>query len=130
VTLTDVKAEDSKGIKSEGNPPEVIELQTQLDNIAREQLVKMVQEKIVGLPQIIYDAGHKKETDGYAEDAGEAYMRYLNVAPADQLNNREHAEKFLRDQFDFQTFPGQIRANPRPAPALEQGMTQPAQPAH
>jgi hypothetical protein len=130
LTLTDVKAEDAKGIKSEGNQPDLIELQTQLDNVAREQLVKMVHEKIVGLPQIIYDAAQKKETDGYADDAGEAYMRYLNVAPADQPNEREHAEKFLREQFNFQTFPGEIRSNPHPAPALEQGMTQPAQPAH
>jgi hypothetical protein len=130
VTLTDVKPEDANGVKSEGSLPEVNELQTQLENVARERLIKMVQEKIVGLPQIIYDAGRKKETDGYTDDAGEAYMRYLNVAPADQLNNRERAEKFLRDQFNFQTFPGQIRDNSRPAPALEQGMTQPAQPAH
>jgi tetratricopeptide (TPR) repeat protein len=130
VTLTDVKAEDAKGVKSEGTLPDLIELQTQLDNVAREQLVKMVHEKIVGLPHIIYDAAQKKETDGYAEDAAEAYMRYLNVAAADQLNEREHAEKFLRDQYNFQTFPGEIRSNPRPAPALEQGMTQPAQPTH
>jgi tetratricopeptide (TPR) repeat protein len=130
VTLTDVKPEDAKGVKSEGTLPELNELQTQLENAARERLIKMVQEKIVGLPQIIYDAASKKETDGYTDDAGEAYMRYLNVAPADQLNNREHAEKFLRDQFDFQTFPGEIRNNPHPTPALEQGMTQPAQPAH
>jgi hypothetical protein len=130
VTLTDVKAEDAKGVKSEGTLPDLIELQTQLDNVAREQLVKMVHEKIVGLPHIIYDAAQKKETDGYAEDAAEAYMRYLNVAAADQLNEREHAEKFLRDQYNFQTFPGAIRNNPRPAPALEQGMTQQAQPTH
>ncbi|HEY1897676.1 MAG TPA: hypothetical protein VGG62_15455 [Terracidiphilus sp.] len=126
VTLTDVKAEDAKGVKSEGTLPELNELQTQLENTAREHLIKMVHEKIVGLPHIIYDAAQKKETDGYADDAGEAYMRYLNVAPADQLNEREHAEKFLRDQFNFQTFPGQIRNPPHPAPALEQGMAQPA----
>ncbi len=78
----------------------------------------------------IYDAAQKKETDGYADDAGEAYMRYLNVAPADQLNEREHAEKFLRDQFNFQMFPGDISESPQPAPALEQGMAQPAQPTH
>jgi tetratricopeptide (TPR) repeat protein len=130
VTLTDVKAEDAKGVKSEGTLPDLIELQTQLDNTAREHLVKMVHEKIVGLPQTIYDAAQKKETDGYADDAGEAYMRYLNVAPADQLNERDHAEKFLRDQFNFSTFPGEIRNTPHPAPALEQGMAQPAQPAH
>jgi hypothetical protein len=56
-------------------------------------------------------------------------MRYLYVAPADQLNERDHAEKFLRDQFNFQTFPGEVRKNPHSTPALEQGMAQPVQPA-
>jgi hypothetical protein len=129
VTLTDVKAEDAKGIKSEGNPPDLIELQTQLDNIAREQLVKMVHEKIVDLPHTLYDAAHKKEQDGYADDAGEAYMRYLHVAGADQVTEREHAEKFLRETFNFQTFPGDVKETPRPAPPLEQGMSHPAQAA-
>ncbi len=54
----------------------------------------------------------RRKQDGYTDDAGEAYMRYLNVAPADQLTEREHAEKFLSEQFNFQTFPGQQRSTP------------------
>ena len=79
------------------------------------------------LPHKIYDAAHQKEQDGYTDDAGEAYMRYLNVAPADQIDERGHAQKFLREQFDFQTFPGAVRESPRHTPALEQGMAQPAE---
>jgi hypothetical protein len=122
VTLTDVKAEDAKGIKAEGSLPDQTELQTQLENVARGELIKKVQEKVVELPQKVYDVARQKEQDGYNDDAGEAYMRYLNVAPADQVNDREHAEKFLRDQFNFQTFPGMTRPSPRPTPALEQTM--------
>jgi hypothetical protein len=126
VTLTDVKAEDAKGVKSAGTLPDLIELQTELENTAREHLIDRVHEKIIELPHKIYDAAQKKEEDGYSDDAGEAYMRYLNVAPADQLTEREHAQKFLREQFNFQTFPGMIRPTTHPAPPLEQGMAQPA----
>ena len=126
VTLTEVKSEDAKGVKAEGSLPDLTELQTQLENGARGNLIKKVQEKIVELPQKIYDVARQKEQDGYNDDAGEAYMRYLSVAPADQVTQRDQAEKFLREQFNFQTFPGMTRPPSRPAPALEQTMTQPA----
>jgi hypothetical protein len=125
MTLTEVKAEDAKGIKAEGALPDLTEMQTQLENVARASLIKKVQEKIVELPQKIYDVARQKETDGYNDDAGEAYMRYLNVAPADQVTERERAQKFLKDQFNFQTFPGMTRPSTRPTPALEQTMAKP-----
>ena len=126
VTITDVNASDVNGVKSSGGQPELTELQTQLENKAREDLIARVHEKIVELPHKIYDVARQKEQDGYADDAGEAYMRYLNVAPADQLDERDHAEKFLRDQFNFQVFPGAAREPTRKTPPLEQGMAQPA----
>jgi hypothetical protein len=57
-------------------------------------------------------------------------MRYLNVAPADQLSERDHAEKFLREQFNFHVFPGAVREPQRKTPQLEQGMAQPAVSGH
>jgi len=126
VTLTDVKAEDANGIKAEGALPDLTELQNQLENKAREDLIAKVHEKVVELPHKIYDLARQKEQDGYLDDAGEAYMRYLNVAPVDQMNERDHAEKFLRDQFNFQVFPGAVREPVRRTPPLEQGMAQPA----
>ncbi len=126
VTLTDVNAQDSKGVRAEGSLPDLTELQTELENVARENLIKRVQEKIVELPHKIYDMAHQKEQDGYLDDAGEGYMRYLSVAPVDQLSERDHAQKFLKEQFNFQVFPGMIRETPRRLPALEQGMAQPA----
>lgn len=126
VVLSDVLPNDVDRIKAEGTIPDKAELLTELENLARTDLIKKVQEKVVELPHKIYEDAQKRETDGYSDDAGEAYMRYLNVATPEQVAEREHAEKFLRDQFNFQTFPGHIRDTPRPAPALEQGMAQPA----
>jgi len=126
VTITDVNASDVNGVKTSGGMPDLTELQTQLENKAREDLIARVHEKIVELPHKIYDAARQKEQDGYMDDAGEAFMRYLNVAPADQIEERDHSEKFLRDQFNFQVFPGAAREPLRKTPPLEQGMAQPA----
>ncbi len=126
VVISDVKPEDTNKVKNDGTIPDREELQNQLENIAREELIQKIRDKVVELPHKIYEDGQRREHDGYNEDAGEAYMRYLNVAPADQLEERQHAEDFLRDQFNFQSFPNEIHKTPKPAPPLEQGMTRPA----
>jgi len=129
VTLTDVNPSDVNGVKAQGTLPDLTELQNQLENKAREDLIGKVHEKIAEVPHKIYDVARQKEQDGYTDDAGEAYMRYLTVAPTDQLEERDRAVKFLREQFNFQTFPGAVKEPTRRPPPLEQGMTQQAQPA-
>jgi hypothetical protein len=124
VVITDVKSEDANKIKNQGTLPDKGELQNELENVAREELIKKVREKIIELPRKIYDDAQKRETDGYPYDAGEFYLRYLNVAPADQLTEREHARKFLQEHFNFQTFPNEIHENPRATPPLIEGMAQ------
>ena len=129
VTLTDVNPSDVNGVKAQGTLPDLTELQNQLENKAREDLIGKVHEKIAEVPHKIYDVARQKEQDGYTDDAGEAYMRYLTVAPTDQLEERDRAVKFLREQFNFQAFPGAVKEPTRRTPPLEQGMTQQAQPA-
>jgi len=126
VVLSDVKPEDTNKIKNDGTIPDREELQNQLENTAREELIQKIREKIVELPHKVYEDGQRREHDGYTDDAGEAYMRYLSVAPADQLEERDHAETFLKEQFNFQAFPNEIHPTSKPAPPLEQGMTRPA----
>jgi hypothetical protein len=126
VTLTDVNASDVNGVKSQYTMPDMTELQTQLENKAREDLIAKVHEKVVELPRKIFEAARQKEQEGYVDDAGEAFMRFLSVAPGDQIEERDHAQKFLREQFNFQVFPGAVREPVRRVPPLEQGMAQPA----
>jgi hypothetical protein len=126
IVLSEVKAEDTKNIKNAGTIPDREELQNELENTAREELIQKIRDKIVELPHKVYEDGQRREHDGYTDDAGEAYMRYLNVAPAEQLEEREHSEDFLKEQFNFQSFPNETRPTPRPTPPLEQGMTRPA----
>ena len=125
VVLSDVSAVDTNHIKNDGTIPDKAELQNELENVAREELLQKIRDKVTELPHKIYEDGQRKEHDGYNDDAGEAYMRYLNVAPADQLEERDHAEQFLREQFNFQSFPNEIHPTSKPAPPLEQGMAHP-----
>ena len=126
VTLTDVSASDINGVKTQYTLPDFPELLNELDNKAREELIAKVHEKIQELPHKIYEVARQKEQEGYTDDAGEGYMRYLNVAPPDQPDERERAQKFLREQFNFQVFPGAEHEPLRRTPPLEQGMAQPA----
>jgi hypothetical protein len=126
VVRSEVKAEDTNKIKNEGTVPDREELQNELENTAREELIQKIRDKIVELPHKVYEDGQRREHDGYTDDAGEAYMRYLSVAPADQLEERAHSEGFLKEQFNFQSFPNELRESPKKTPPLEQGMTRPA----
>jgi tetratricopeptide (TPR) repeat protein len=126
VVLSEVKPEDTNKVKNEGTIPDREELQNQLENTAREELIQKIRSKIVELPHKVYDDGQRREHDGYPDDAGEAYMRYLSVAPPDQLTERQHAEDFLKEQFNFQSFPNEILGSPKSTPPLEQGMTRSA----
>ena len=105
LVVSGAKAEDTNNIKNEGTVPEKENLLNELEIIAREDLIKMLREQVTELPNKLYETASKREQDGDNDDAGEAYMRFLGVAPVDQLDEREHAEKFLRDQFNFQRFP-------------------------
>jgi hypothetical protein len=126
VVISQVKAEDTNNIKNEGTTPEKEDLQNELDNTEREDLIKKVHEQVIELPNKLYEAASKREQDGNNDDAGEAYMRFLYIAPTDQLDERERAEKFLRDQYNFQKFPNDVRETPHSTPSLAQGMSKPA----
>jgi hypothetical protein len=126
VVLSDVNPVDTNHVKNDGTVPDREELQNELENTAREELIGKIREKIVELPHKIYEDGQRREHDGYSDDAGEAYMRYLTVAPADQLEEREHSEQFLKEQFNFQAFPNELRPTSRPSPPLEQVMSHPS----
>jgi len=122
LVVSEVKAEDANKVKNEGTLPDREELQNELENRAREELIKKVTVKVISLPRSIYELAQKRELDGYKDDAAEAYMRFLNVAPQDLVPERLHAEKFLHDEFNFQVFPHDVQGERKPAPALEQAV--------
>jgi len=105
VLIEDVKPEDVDGVKLNESNPDTRGMQTALENKVRDELKEKVAAKVAELPKAIYEEAKSRAKEENLEDAGEAYLRYLSVTPADQTPERLEAEKFLHEQFNFPTFP-------------------------
>ena len=103
--IEDVKPDDTEGVRLKETNPDTREMQTTLENSARDELVEVVQAKVLELPSKIYEEAKAREQEEDLDDAGEAYLRYLCVTSDDKTPERAHAEQFLREQFNFLTFP-------------------------
>lgn len=123
VVLNDVNAADVNNVRAQGTVPDKAEMLEELEKSARSEMIERVKQRVSSLPRKLYDDAQKREADGFAEDAGEAYLRYLNVAPVEEVTDRQHAEKFLRDKFNFLVFPQSITVPSRTMPPLVEGMT-------
>lgn len=101
VVLEDVKPEDTQGVKKEGTIPDEIQFLTDVENIARDELLKKVRESVAKFPDKIFEKAQRLAASGDNDGAGESYILYLNSTAADGNPKREQAEKFLRDQFNI-----------------------------
>ena len=101
VILEDVKADDTEGVKLGGTTPNTSELQTALDNAARDELIEKVRLKVQELPRAVYDAGKSREQEENMDGAGEYYLRYLSCTTEDGSAERRHAKEFLAEKFNM-----------------------------
>ena len=102
VLIEDVKAEDTQGVKPTGTTPDTKELQTALENAIRDELIDAVRSKVKDLPDRIYAEAKSKEQDDNLDGAAEAYLRFLSCASPDESAERQHANSFLAEHFNFQ----------------------------
>jgi len=101
VVLENVKPEDTEGIKPQGVEPDAADFLATLEDDAQHHLLDAVREQAEKLPAKLYALGHTQEAQGDLEDAGEAYLRYLNIVPEDASAERKHAKQFLQEQFNM-----------------------------
>jgi tetratricopeptide (TPR) repeat protein len=101
VMVEDVKADDTEGVKLGGTTPNTRELQTALENAARDELIGKVQLKVRELPREIYDAGKSREQEENEDGAGEYYLRYLSCTTENGSAERRHAKEFLAEKFNM-----------------------------
>jgi hypothetical protein len=106
VVVEDVKSEDTGGVKQGGPTPNTTELQTALENAARDELNQKVLLKVEDLRQKIYDTARSMEQGENLDGAGEYFLRYLSCAPDDQSEKRRHALQFLAENFNIHPVPG------------------------
>ena len=101
VLLENVKPEDSQGVKMGGTIPSTSEMQTALENAARDELNEKVLLKVRELPQNIYDRAKSQEQEMNVDGAGEYYLRYLSCTSENGSAERRHAKEFLEEKLNM-----------------------------
>lgn len=101
VVLENVKPDDTEGVKSQGTIPDEIQFLTDVENAARDLLIKAVRESVAKFPDKIFEQARKRADNGDPDGAAEFYILYLNSTPREQNTKREQAESFLREQYNI-----------------------------
>jgi hypothetical protein len=101
VVLENVKPEDTEGVKSQGTIPDEIQFLTDVENVARDLLLKAVRESVAKFPDKIFEQARKRADNADQDGAAEYYILYLNSTPMEQTSKREQAERFLREQYNI-----------------------------
>ena len=94
--LENVKPEDTSGIKAQGTIPDEIQFLTDVENDARDELIKAVKEKVAELPTKILAQARQKAAEGDFEGAAESYS-----TPDMQDPEHQQAKRFLEEQFNI-----------------------------
>lgn len=103
VVLENVKPEDTEGVKAQGTIPDEIQFLTDVENVARDLLLKAVRESVAKFPDKIFELARKRTDNVDLDGAAEYYILYLNSTQVEQSSKREQAEHFLREQFNIRS---------------------------
>ena len=102
VLLENVSGVDTKGVKAGGTAIDPNDFMTKSEQAAMDSLVAAALNGVEKLPNRIYKTGKSRETESDRDGAGEAYLRFLEVAPPDPNSpEQKHAKEFLKDQFNM-----------------------------
>jgi hypothetical protein len=101
VVLENVKPEDTEGVKAQGTIPDEIQFLTDVENAARDLLLKAVRESVAKFPEKVFEQARKRTEGGDLDGAAESYILYLNATTAEPNPKREQAERFLREQYNI-----------------------------
>jgi hypothetical protein len=99
--LDDVSPEDTEGIKKGGTIPDEIQFLTDIENQARDALLKTARESVAKFPDEIFEKARKRWESNDAEGAAEFYILYLNSTAAQANPKRDQAQQFLKDHFNI-----------------------------
>jgi len=99
--LKDVKPEDTQGVKNDFVIPDENKFFEQTEYSARDELIEDARKKIAELPGIVLGAADRKAANGDSDGAAELYILYLNCTPIANTPERNKAQKYLADQFNF-----------------------------
>lgn len=102
VELENVKPEDTEGVKAVGTIVDPVEFVTGVDAVALNALLAEVRKRVEALPHEMYKQARQHEDGSDNDGAGELYLRYLEIVPADEHSTeQQHAREFLAEQFNM-----------------------------
>jgi uncharacterized phage infection (PIP) family protein YhgE len=99
--LKDVKPEDTQGVKNNFIIPDENKFFEQTEYAARDELIDDARKKIAELPGIVLATADRKAANGDSDGAAELYILYLNCTPIANTPERNKAQKYLADVFNF-----------------------------
>jgi tetratricopeptide (TPR) repeat protein len=100
VVLENVKPEDTEGVTLQNTEPDEAQFLTDLETVARDELVKSVREEAAALPAKILQEARDRAQRGDTDGAAEEYVLYLNACANKPTPERAEAMKFLHDQLN------------------------------
>lgn len=104
--LEDVKPDDTRGVRKEGEVPNEQDLLEQTQSAARDELIKTAKAKIGELPVKVIAAADRKAQRQDNDGAAELYILYLNSTPVADTPERLRARQFLSSTFNFKDLSG------------------------
>ena len=93
--LENVKADDTMGVRAEGEVPSETKFLEKVENAARDRLLDEAKEKVASLPPLILQTADRKASEADNDGAAELYMLYLSSTPNQATPERKRAQKFL-----------------------------------
>jgi hypothetical protein len=103
-TLENVKADDTTGVRAEGEVPSETKFLEGVEYDARDRLLKQAKEKVASLPGLILQSADRKASEGDNDGAAELYMLYLDSTESQPTPERRKAQKFLVDNYNFRAY--------------------------
>jgi hypothetical protein len=103
-TLENVKADDTTGVRAEGEVPSETKFLEGVEYDARDRLLKQAKEKVASLPGLILQSADRKAGEGDNDGAAELYMLYLDSTESQPTPERRKAQKFLLDNYNFRAY--------------------------
>jgi len=99
--LENVKPDDTDGVKEQGSIPDELQIFTNVEDAARDQLVSSVKDAVAKLPIAIIEEARRRVRDADTGGAAELYILYLNSTPNEDTLERREAAQFLLEEFNI-----------------------------